>query len=243
MQMQPRMMVEPIKSIKQNVNIPRVWFRAFTEPQVCAQMNKFVRNTDYTHYLISSDDLIVYKRAIDNVLMNALNYDVYTGWLNMHFDGNTMSSLSNVCYGIFKTPPSHGPEREDYPAWETLNVVLSKTFIRQTSIASFSISCFKKQVLLDYPLQTYSNTNASDHHISYRIQRGAKYTIWTHRDAFCRHLRQGWRPLEHNWLVGNQKPEIIHELEPEQYQYEGKRDFLYEPSFFYNNYQTQIERL
>ena len=72
MQMQPRMMVDPIKSVKQNVNIPRVWFRAFNEPQVCDQMNHFVRNSDYTHYLISSDDLIVYKRAIDDVLMNSI---------------------------------------------------------------------------------------------------------------------------------------------------------------------------
>jgi len=231
MQMQPRMMADPIKSVKQNVNIPRVWFRAFNEPQVCEQMNHFVRNSDYTHYLISSDDLIVYKRAIDHVLTNAPNYDIYTGWLNMHFEGGRMSNESNVCYGIFKPFPLPWPERQDYPEWENVDNVLSKNFIRQTSVASFAISCFKKQVLLDFPLKTWPNGNASDHHISFRIQRAAKYTIWTHRDAFCRHLRQGWLPLQHHWLVGNQKPEIIYELEPKQYQYEGKREFLYEPLF------------
>tara|TARA_B100000029_G_C17410993_1_gene900746 strand:- start:183 stop:935 length:753 start_codon:yes stop_codon:yes gene_type:complete len=243
MQMQPRMMVAPIESVKQNVNIPRVWFRAFTEPQVCDQMNKFVQNSDYTHYLISSDDLIVWKRAIDNVLMNAPNYDVYTGWLNMHFVENKMSSISNVCYGLFNTLQGNWPERSDYPPWETINDVLSNMFIRQTSLASFAISCFKKQVLLDYPLQTYSKPVSSDHNISYRIQRGAKYTIWTHRDAFCRHLRQGWGPLRHQWLVGNQKPEIIYELEPKQYQYNGKRDYDYEPLFSYNNRYPYTPRL
>lgn len=230
MQMQPRQMADPIKSVKQNVNIPRVWFRAFTEPEVCEQMNKFVNETDYTHYLINSDDLIVYERAIDNVLMNAPNYDVYTGWLNMHLNGHEMSRLSNVCYGLFK-PFIGWPARNEYPEWEDVNNVLMNDFIRQTSVASFAISCFTKQVLLDYPLATYSNDSASDHHISFRIQRAAKYTIWTHRDAFCRHLRQGWRPLQHNWLVGNQKSEIIYELKPKDYNYDGEKEFKFEPLF------------
>ena len=80
-------------------------------------------------------------------------------------------------------------------------------------------------------MKTWPNGNASDHHISFRIQRGGKYTVWTHRDAFSRHLRQGWLPLQHQWLVGNQEPEIIYELEPKQYQYEGEREFLYETLF------------
>ena len=200
MNMQPRMMVDPIKSIKQAMQIPRVWFRAFTEPQVCEQMNKFVRETDYTHYIINSDDVIVYKRAADNVLANAPNYDVYTGWSNMHFVGDKMSTFTNVCYGFFKNLKQDSPLRDEYPEWESVHEVLSKPFIRQTSNACFSITSFKRQVLLDYPLQTWPNTNASDHHISMRIQREAKYTIWTHRNAFCRHLRQGWTPLQHHWF-------------------------------------------
>lgn len=231
MNMQPRMLFNPINSIKQAVQIPRVWFRAFTEPQVCEQMNKFVRETDYTHYIINSDDVIVYKRAIDNVLTNAPYYDVYTGWSNQHFENDKMSALTNVCLGFFRDLKGHSPEKEEYPQWELVNDVLSKSFIRQTSNACFSITCFKKQVLLDYPLQTWPNTNASDHHISMRIQRGAKYTIWTHRDAFCRHLRRGWQPLKDSWLVGNERPKIIYETEPKDYEYDGKYDFEYEPLF------------
>ena len=231
MQMQPRKLVDPIKSIKQNVNIPRVWFRAFTEPQVCEEMNKFVKETNYTHYIINADDLIVYKRAIDNVLMNSPKYDVYTGWCNMHFEGEKMSDLTNVCLGFFVNLRAHSPERDEYPEWETVKDVLDKPFVRQTSNACFGLTCFKKQVLLDYPLMTWPNTNASDHHISMRIQRGAKYTIWTHRDAFCRHLRRGWTPLKDKWLVGNERPKIIYELEPDQYNYDGEREFKFEPLF------------
>ena len=232
MQMQPRMLDAPIKSIKQNVNIPRVWFRAFTEPEVCKQMTQIVKETDYTHYIVNSDDQIIYQRAFDTVMHNAKKYDVFTAWGNMHFDGNQMSNIANVCYGHFKTiNTDRWPERSDYPKWETINEVLSYSHIRQTSIATFFFSCFKREILDHYDISTYSNGNASDHHLSYRIQRDATYTIWTHKNAFVRHLRQGWGPLKTNWLVGNQKPEIIYELEPEQYNYDGEKEFEYEPLF------------
>ena len=83
MQMQPRVIPEAITSIQQNFTIPRVWFRAFTERQAVYQMNTFVRQTDYTHYMVCSDDALFYDRAVKNVLENAPNYDVYTGWCNM----------------------------------------------------------------------------------------------------------------------------------------------------------------
>lgn len=233
MQMQPRALDGPIKSIRQNVNIPRVWFRAFPEPEVCKQMTQFVKETDYTHYIVNSDDQIIYERAFDNVMHNAKKYDVFTAWGNMHFnENNIMSDIANVCYGHFKTiNTNRWPERSDYPKWETINEVLSYSHIRQTSMATFFFSCFKREILDYYGISTYSNGHASDHHLSYRIQRDAKYTIWTHRDAFIRHLRKGWEALSVNWLVGNQKPEIIYELEPEQYNYDGEKEFKFEPLF------------
>ena len=50
-------------------------------------------------------------------------------------------------------------------------------------------------------------------------------------DAFCRHLRRGWTPLKDKWLVGNERPKIIYELEPDQYNYDGEREFEFEPLF------------
>ena len=66
--MQPRIIPPAITSMRENWNLPRVWFKAFTEPQVVHEMNMFVRQTNYSHYVIMSDDAISYKRAIDTVL-------------------------------------------------------------------------------------------------------------------------------------------------------------------------------
>ena len=57
---------------------------------------------------------------------------------------------------------------------------------------------------------TWPNGRSSDHHWSFRLQQSG-VRIWTHPDAFIKHLRQGWSPWRHNWLVGNVEPETIHD--------------------------------
>ncbi len=66
--MQPRQIDESINSLKENIDIPKVWFRAYTEPQVVAQMNKFVKETDFSHYIVMGDDGVVSKKAADAIL-------------------------------------------------------------------------------------------------------------------------------------------------------------------------------
>ena len=96
--MQPRIIPPAITSMRENWNLPRVWFKAFTEPQVVNEMNRFVRESDYSHYIVISDDAICYKRAFDNVLANAPKYDVFTGWCNMEMYGDKISPHSNVSF-------------------------------------------------------------------------------------------------------------------------------------------------
>ena len=90
--MQPRQIDESINSLKHNIDIPKVWFRAFTEPQVVWQMNKFIRETNYSHYIVMGDDGVVSKKAADTILKygEMKEYEVFTGWMNMHIekDGN-----------------------------------------------------------------------------------------------------------------------------------------------------------
>ena len=211
MQMQPRKLDACIESINDNVNIPKVWFRAFDEPSVCAAMNEFVATTNYSHYLINSDDVIVYKEAFDCVMNYAESYKVFTGWVNMHMNGDQMSDISNITNGRL-TLKGDFPLRDDFPPWQTIESVRRLIGPRLTSYASFAISCFAREVLIRYPLQTYSNGNSSDHHLAYRMQNENIYKVYTDRDAFCLHLRQGWGPYRKNWLVGNQQPEIIYEV-------------------------------
>ena len=241
--MQPRIIPPAITSMRENWNLPRVWFKAFTEPQVVHEMNMFVRQTNYSHYVIMSDDAISYKRAIDTVLDNTPKYDVFTGWCNMEMYGDKISDHSNVSFHalplIDEAASFARPLHDDYPPWASVDEVLSREGNFQTAIASFATSCFTRDILLKYPLGVWDNGNASDHHISYRLQKD-KVPIWTNRNAFVRHLRQGREPHLKNtrsWLVGNVPTQIIYELENDQYQFDGiQRQYEYEPLFVGNRW-------
>ena len=214
--MQPRNIHECINSIRENVKIPKVWFRAFTEEQVMYEMNCFIESTNYSHYIINADDVIVYKDSMDVILKYAQmdEYEVVTGWMNMHLEEDgSFSKISTVQFGNFPAPKDiSGPERTDYPPKMTVEDVLnSPKEMMRTSMASFAMSCARKELFMRFPLQTHLNGCSSDHHFSYRLQK-AGIKVWTHPDAFIKHLRKGWSPLRANWLVGKIKPEIIKEL-------------------------------
>ena len=213
--MQPRYIDEAINSLKENIDIPKVWFRAYTESQVVDQMNKYVRETYFSHYIVMGDDGVVSKEAADTILKygEKVKYDVFTGWMNMHLENDgSFSKISTVCQGTFPSPINKrvGPGREGYPPWKTMEWVTSQEGFIQTAVANFAMSVARREMFLKFPLQTYPNNCSSDHHWSYRLQR-AGIKVWTHPEAFIKHLRRGWAPWRINWLVGNVKPETIYE--------------------------------
>ena len=98
--MQPRWIDEAINSLKENIDIPKVWFRAYTEPQVMAQMNQYIKETNFSHYIVMSDDGVVSKQAADTILKygEKVEDDVFTGWMNMHIEPDgKLSYISTVC--------------------------------------------------------------------------------------------------------------------------------------------------
>ena len=212
--MQPRHIGEAINSLKENIDISKVWFRAYTEPQVMAQMNQYIKETNFSHYIVMSDDGVVSKKAADTILKygEMKEYDVFTGWMNMHLEEDgSYSRESTICEGLLPnwTNPL-GPERDDYPPWVPIEVVQNRTGILQTRMANFALSIAERDLFLKFPLQTHQNNCSSDHHWSYRLQK-AGVKVHTHTDAFIKHLRRGWAPWRINWLVGKVKPETIYE--------------------------------
>ena len=105
-----------------------------------------------------------------------------------------------------------GPQRDEYPAWQSMSWVntLPSDQVIRTAMANFAMTIAERDIFLKFPLHTHKNNRASDHHWSYRLQR-AGVKVHTHPDAFIKHLRKGWTPWRHNWLVGKVKPEIRYE--------------------------------
>ena len=212
--MQPRQIDESINSLKENIDIPKVWFRAYTEPQVVAQMNKFVKKTNFSHYIVMGDDGIVSKKAADAILkFGEIEDGVFTGWMNMHLEKDgSLSEMSTVSRGVLPNiiDVGRGPVRSDYPEWFPVEWVINEQGFIRTVMANFAMSIAKREIFLQFPLSTWPNGRSSDHWWSFQLQR-AGIEVWTHTDAFVKHLRRGWTPLKQNWLVGKVKPETIYE--------------------------------
>jgi hypothetical protein len=162
-----------------------------------------------------SDDGVVSKEAADTILKygEKVENDVFTGWMNMHIESDgSFSKISTVTHGTLPSinDVSVGPQREEYPGWLTIEWVKHQAGFIQTSLANFAMSIAKREMFLKFPLMTWPNGRSSDHHWSFRLQQSG-VAVWTHPDAFIKHLRQGWAPWRHNWLVGKVNPETIYE--------------------------------
>tara|TARA_R110001592_G_scaffold360282_1_gene668397 strand:- start:3521 stop:4234 length:714 start_codon:yes stop_codon:yes gene_type:complete len=212
--MQPRNIKPALDSYKKSFeNIPIVFFKAFTEPQVTLELNKFIKLYDYTHFIIIGDDAIVTRQAAETVLhyTKSDKCDVFTGWMNMHIESDgSFSEESTVNQNkIGCKDPSWGPAREEYGSWVTMEQMRKITpQLVRTSYANFALTGMTKEMWEKYPVSCWPRGNSSDHHLSLRLQNdGVK--VWTHPNAFIRHLRKGWAPLPDHWLVGNVPSEII----------------------------------
>ena len=64
----------------------------------------------------------------------------------------------------------------------------------QIAMANYAMSIAERDLFLKFPLMTHPNSCSSDHHWSYRLQQ-AGVKVWTHPDAYVKHLRRGWQPL------------------------------------------------
>ena len=224
MVMQPRLIWESLGSLKKNVKIPIAWFRAYTEPQVVKQMNKFINETSYSHYIIMGDDGVVSRKSADTILEHLQDerLDVFTGWMNMHLeeDGSYSKESTVPAFRLGELVPGGqpimypmiGPVRSDYPPWAPISWVMEQKGIIRTNYANFAMSGARREIFLKHPLGIYPNGTASDHHWYIRLEKDG-IEVYTHTDAFIKHLRRGWTPWRHNWLVGQVPAQTIYPRE------------------------------
>ena len=211
--MQPREIRESLDSIKESFKIPSVYFKAFSEPMVCRQMTQYMKEHDYSHYIIVGDDAVISLQAAKTVLQYTEDerFDVFTGWMNMHLEKNGyFSEQSTVSYGtLVKINNPDGPTREEYGVWQPMQIIRGlppQPF--RTVYANFALTGATKELWERFPLSTHDRGNSSDHQLSYRLQQ-AGVKLWSHPHAFIKHLRRGWKPLTDKWLVWNVPSEVI----------------------------------
>ena len=128
----PREIKEVIESINQ-IDMPRVWFRAYNSLEIELVMNKFVEETDYDNYIITSDDLILYPEATRIILDMPKEYLAVSGYCNM-FVG---SEYVGLCSKPLTLANNTFPQESDYVLMKQTEVDNMPTDIFETYFLGF----------------------------------------------------------------------------------------------------------
>jgi len=218
---QPRELPEAIDSVKKYVKYPKAWFKGYTEPEVTKKINQYVKETNYSHYIICADDVIVNSQIFEdmvkyiNIFSNhkETSQDILTGWCNLNIDpsDNSLGWESNVAEKRLTLKNGVWPLKCDYK-FSPIRDILSRKGLIRTYLASFALSCVSRDVLMNYSLAPYMNGQAADHRFSRRVTAdGIK--IWTTPKMFVKHLRErSTAHLKRNWIVGKVNPTVTEEL-------------------------------
>jgi len=200
--MKPRDLDQVVDSIHKNIDIDTFFFEMFTETEVCAAINSFINQTEYTHYIISADDIIYDKQPTEEVLNVAQNLynegktEIVTGWCNLCLG----CLVSNICLQPLKLS-GRKPQSSDYQfIWteELHEKYPDEKELFTTYLTSLCFSCFPKEIIEKYPMSTYQSKTGccSDHKFSYAFYNEEQRGSFTNMNMFFTHLK---KEQDHSW--------------------------------------------
>ena len=208
--LQPREIPEAIESLK-NIDIDKVWFRGYTEKELCTILNRFVENTDYDFYWLISDDVIV-GQEVWPLLRDAMGtYECVTGYCNL-YQGSEYVNLTH-------TPlKKHFTTSHDDYNWISFDDIESQEDdIIESSFAGWAFTGMPRSVWLEHPF-LINEFGQSDVCFSYRYCTIGENKIYSPKGAFIKHLKaHPMKACVEGWLVGEIEPETI---------YEGDRNYV-----------------
>ena len=213
--MHAREIPECIDAFRLLKGIDKAWFRAHTEMQLERATSKYVRETDYTHYIIASDDLIPTQVGLDAVLKGIENHDIFTGFSNMHPGSHRVNLMLNgyslgyraafwmyhagsrlrpVKAGVTSVKTLFFPRMSDVPKGEF-----------QTWFVGFSFTSMSRDMWLRFPFFSVHDRTGwgSDAIMSQRLDSNS-VPAYSSSDAFFYHLAS-----MRNFIVGRVLPELI----------------------------------
>jgi hypothetical protein len=90
-----------IESIK-DLEIDKLWVKYYSQKEAYSiARDEFLKRTEYTHFLLLTDDVIVQQKDIDQ-LINNTGYEVISGWFNQ----NLTDHADDTNFSVNSLPPN-----------------------------------------------------------------------------------------------------------------------------------------
>src|ERR1017187_6257245 len=135
----------------QALTIDCAYVSGYTEPELKDVFAGLIDNTDYSHYIITSDDVVVRQRAVDAVLdLLKAGHPVATGWCN--------HDLIEPGVNIQKTRlPSlaHPTTREQWNWYHFAEVLSYPTDAIPTYFTGMCLTGMSKEMWQQFPFDSY----------------------------------------------------------------------------------------
>lgn len=191
-----------------SLDIDKVYFRAFDEPNLCGPINTFIRKYDYDNYLVISDDVIVTNHALSLVVGLLEYHEAATGYCLVSQEDDFVNITRSPL--VRRQGFLYGPTLEDYEFYYKREVELFKNPIFVSWFGGWCLTGFSKKAWLSNRFVVMPSGRQSDYATC--LEYGKR--IYCHRDAYVEHLKKGiLEPNHDNFLVGVEEPEIIYEVD------------------------------
>jgi hypothetical protein len=204
----PRLIPDCIDAI-QALNIPTCWLSYMPELGAAHHANEQIENTDFSHYVVLSDDTIPTPEALDLVLeaATATMYTCVTGYCNL--DTDLYADIVNLTTNPL--PP--------LPAKSTSYHFMSRAQVDQhheatipTTFAGLALTCLSRDLWLQHPLEPYIDTGGQMDYILSRNLAKAGVPIVAAVGAYVHHVKERWNYPDQNpekrLLIGERKPAV-----------------------------------
>jgi len=113
----PRSIPEFYKAIEKISGISKLWIKYFPQDEAYKKARKFFLQSDYTHFMILPDDLIVTQADVDAIANHDESYDSISGWCN-----NTGGDDTNIDTNISAFLPPDPPRTAIYEAYRWFKI-------------------------------------------------------------------------------------------------------------------------
>lgn len=174
------------------LDVPRAFLTGYTERELCTVIPRLIRDTDFTHYVAVSDDVVVTRAAVDAVYQYLDGRPVVTGWCNL--DGS--SPLCSVVDRPLEVASPWGfPDVDTYGFMHWTKVAFSPQRLIRTWFAGMCLTGMSREMWQRYPFDVLPTEDGSgccsDFRLCWRLQHD-NVPIAAVRDAGVLHVRQQW---------------------------------------------------
>jgi hypothetical protein len=156
----PRSIPEFYTAIEKINGISKLWIKYFPQDEAYKKAREFFLQSDYTHFMILPDDLIVTQKDVDAIVNYDESYDSISGWCN-----NNGRDETNIDTNISAFLPPDPPRTATYEGYRWYKIAQIESLLSKVKDSDsdaiipvlhqgFALSRLSRRLIEQVPFRT-----------------------------------------------------------------------------------------